>query len=90
MRLALAHVVVATAEAAHRSAGQLVEAVGALRVVEVPMGQQGQGDSATRLAHLIDDRGQMRLVERSWVDDDDLVGARLGEQPCVGAVERHR
>ena len=44
--LAGPQVVVSAAEGAHRRAGQLVEAVGALGVVEVPVRQQGQRDPA--------------------------------------------
>ena len=43
-------------------------------------------DSATRRSTCC----EVALVERARVDDDDLVGARLGEQPRVGAVEGHR
>lgn len=74
----------------HARAGQLGEPGGALGVVRVTVGQQGERDALAGLLGGVDDMAQVALVERSGVDHDGEFGVGLGEDPGVRAVQGHR
>ena len=69
--------------------GQLGEAGGALRVVGVAVREQGQRDPLSGLLRGVDDVAQVGVVLWAGVDHDGEVGVRFGDEPGVGAVQRH-
>lgn len=77
-------------ERAHRGPGQLGEAGGALGVVGVAVGEQRQPDPPPGRLGGGHDRLQVPLVQRPRVDDHGQLRAGLGDEPGVGAVQRHR
>src|SRR6185312_15087219 len=70
---------------AHGCAGQLDELVDPVGVVAVPVADQHQRDPAECC-----DPGNVLVVVRSGVHDDQLVAARTTQHPGVGPLQRHQ
>ena len=68
--VAVAEAVVPGADGSNRGPGELAKTPGRLGVIEVAMGEQGQGNPRPATSHDVEHPLQMRLVERSGIDHD--------------------
>ena len=74
----------------HRRAGHGRERGRALGVIGMPVREHDLAHPLPRRGHHAADPAQVALVARPGVDDQGRRGPGLGDEPGIGAVQRHR